>query len=160
MTSFGPTTAPTYNRVPITFRYLKDEELATQEFQLLAKKMDVNVANRLLSRADSDELAVGELIGLVARYMDNKDGVPLQWMPRQLAPKPDEDPPVKRFRGPDGEIYDWEYAESFLDPEQGSSRRRWLHLMNDDDEASVEDTSLVGLLEFLVELAGKDHTPA
>jgi hypothetical protein len=158
---FGPTEAPTFNRVPFEFSYLRDETLETQTFNLLAKPMDISAANIVLRQSNSadDSQVIPALLNLIAKYMDDKDGTGARWAPVELPAKPGEDPPVRRFRGPDGKLHAWSKAETFLAPERGSSRRRWVALM-DDDDASVDENSLVKLLQFLVEVAGKGHTRA
>ena len=160
--SFGPTEVPEYRRIPIAFHYLRDEDqVETQTFHVLDKDMDMNAANRMLRRIqDSEAEAFAGLVELIGKYMDDKDGTGATWQPVEMPPKKGEDPPVKRFRGPDGKIHPWAKAEGFLALRAGSSRRRWLHLMNEDEGASVEQNTLIKLLEFLMELAGKDRTRA
>lgn len=157
---FGPTTAPKYKRIPFEFSYLRDEVVEKQTFQLLDKTLDINAANAVLAAATSDTRALPALIGLVTKYMDDKDGTGLRWEPVEVGAKKTEDPPVKRFRGPDGKLHEWAKAETFLRPEAGSSRRRWVQLMEHDDDASVDQEALVKLLEFVVEVGGKDRTRA
>lgn len=159
---FGPTEAPKYRRIPFEFAYLRDETVESQSFNLLAKPMDIGVANRMLSQSkgDNEAEAIPALIALIAKFMDDKDGTGARWKPVELPPKKNEDPPVKRFRGPDGKLHEWAESAAFLELAAGSSRRRWLHLLIEDEECSVDVDALVKLLEFLVEIAGKGHTPA
>lgn len=162
MPRFGPTAGPKYKRIPFLFSYLRDEEVEEQRFQLLAKPMDIASANRVLnqSKGDNEAEAIPSLIGLITKFMDDKDGTGARWKVVELPPKKGEDPPVKRFRGPDGKPHEMIDAPMFLELKNGSSRRRWLHLMLEDEECSVDVDALVKLLEFLVEVAGKDHTRA
>ena len=159
---FGPTEAPRYKRIPVEFSYFRDENLESQTFQVLDKRVDVNAANQMLQRTKGgDADAFSGLVTLIGKYMDDKDGTGAKWKPVELAPKKtDSADAPRRFRGPDGKIYPWDKAEAFLEVPSGSSRRRWLYLMNEDDEAAVEEDTLVKLLEFLMELAGKDRTLA
>ena len=159
--SFGPTVAPKYNRVPVKFSYLRDEDVETQTFQVLDKDLDIGTANLVLAQGKNEDTseALPALVGLITKYMDNKDGTPVRWAPVELAAKKNEDPPVKRFRGPDGKLHEWSKAEDFLKSEKGSSRRRWL-LLVEDDEVSVDVEALLKLMEFVVEVAGKDRTRA
>lgn len=158
---FGPTTVPRFKRVPFEFTYLRDEELETQTFQLIAKPMDMGSANSIMRKAngEDDSLVIPALFNLIAKYMDDKDGTGARWRPVEAPPKKGEEPPVKRFRGPDGKLHEWAKAEAFLQPERGSSRRRWIALMEDEDTA-VDEQTMVKLLEFVMEIAGKDHTRA
>lgn len=158
---FGPTETPTFDRVPFEFAYLRDETLETQRFRLIVKPMDMSAANMILRKADGgdDSKIIPSLLNLIAKYMDDKDGTGARWQPVELPAKKGEEPPVKRFRGPDGKLHEWAKADTFLQPEKGSSRRRWIALM-DDDDTSVDENSLVKLLEFVMEIAGKGPTRA
>lgn len=161
--SFGPTEAPVYNRKPFVFRYFRDEEVESQRFNLINKPLDMGTANRLMKRvgADEDEKALPEIIGIVAKHMDDKDGTPVNWDPNKsiLSPKKG-DPDTVRFRGPDGKIYPMEHADSFLADDKGSSRKRWLYLMNEDEGAAVTDSALKALLDYVVEIAAQRPTRA
>lgn len=161
--SFGPSEIPSYKRVPIDFRYLRDEKIETQRFQVIAKTMDIGAANRvmrLVASSGADDTAEGQalisMVSMIGKFMDNKDGTPANWAPVELPRKKNEadDAPL-RFRAPDGRIHPMDKAPDFLAVQAGSSRKRWLHLMNEDEDAAVEMDDLVKLLEFLVELAGK-----
>lgn len=66
---------------------------------------------------------------------------------------------VRKFRGPDGQLYPLSEAERFLKPEAGSSRRRWRALMEEDDDAVVDGEALGKLFEWLVGLAAGRPTP-
>lgn len=160
MPSFGPDAAPTYRRIPFRFSYLRGEDLEAQTFQFLAKPLDMSSANRLmLGLTVNQEQALPEIIGLIAKYMDNKDGTPHGWTPVEMSPKKD-DPDTQRFRGPDGKIHPMDKAGDFLALERGSSRKRWLHLMHEDDYASVDIESIKKLTEFIVEIAAMRPTHA
>lgn len=161
--SFGPSEVPNYKRVPIEFRYLRDEEIETQRFQVIAKTMDIGAANRvmqLVATAEHDASAEGQvllsMVSMISKFMDDKDGTPTNWRPVELPRKKNDaaDAPL-RFRGPDGRIHPMDKAAAFLDIKAGSSRKRWLHLMDRDEEATVDIDALAKLLEFLMELAGK-----
>lgn len=160
---FGPTEVPDYKRIPITFRYLRDEVVETQQFNMLDKAVDVGATNRLLNRANSggDAEAFAGMITLLAKYMDDKDGTGSRWQPVELEPKKTDGPDApKRFRGPDGKIHAWDKADEFLKIQNGSSRRRWLHLMNEDDDTTVDLDTIQRLMEFAMEISGKDRTRA
>lgn len=158
--SFGPSVVPRYARIPFAFSYFRDDQVETQQFNLLDKKMDMGSATRMMRlQGDDTGRVVPDIIAIIAKHLDDKDGTPAAWKPIQVPAKKD-DPDVIRFRGPDGKLYPMEKAPVFLDLARGSSRKRWLHLMNVDEDAAVEDTSLVKLVEFVTEVAAKHPTHA
>lgn len=60
------------------------------------------------------------------------------------------------FRGPDGRIYaldDQDAVDRFTSIENGSSRRRWDHLMGADEDADVQFADLMDLLRWVIGLA-------
>lgn len=162
----GPTKAPAKApRVPFTFAYLRDDEVEEQEFRVIQKSPDMGTLNRLAGLADQDEATMMSKLPVItralAKMLDNSDGVKAGWKPTPLPAKDDdEESQAPRFRGPDGEIYEWEYAESFLAVDQGSSRRRFLHLMLEDDEAEVDSSDINQLTKFVMETASGRPTPA
>lgn len=161
--SFGPTEVPDYKRVPIDFRYFRDETIESQRFQVVVKTMDIGAANRVMrlvsSSGDSvpaDGQAFISMMSMISKFMDNADGTPANWEPVPLPRKKNEPEGAPlRFRAPDGRIHPMDKAPDFLAHGAGSSRRRWLHLINEDEDATVELEALTKLLEFLMELAGK-----
>lgn len=163
--SFGPTSAPRYRRIPIKFSYVRDETVESLELNLLDKAMDMGIASKVLARVEQDDNRVlTEMIQLVTKYLDNKDGTPYRWEPDEMAPKkgPNDVEPVRRFRGPDGRIHVWtdESVAKFKDPAKRSSRAKWLHLMNDDDDATVDAESIQELIKYIMEVGAKRPTPA
>ena len=89
----------------------------------------------------------------IAKMIDNTDGIPANWEPTALPQQPgDERPAVFRVPwGADkGVMLPMENAEAYLGTEVHSSRRRWLDLMERDDDAIVEFTDLTELFEWLI----------
>lgn len=89
----------------------------------------------------------------IAKMIDNTDGIPAGWEPKALPQAAgDERPPVFRVPwGADkGELVPVENADAYLESEVHSSRRRWLHLMEEDDDAVVEFKDLSEVFEWLV----------
>lgn len=164
MRSFGPKgqTLPPAERVPFEFTVLRDEEPETHEFRAKVIIDASGLAHMFHANQESPERSLVGLFRIIARLIDNKDGVPAQWEPTPL-PLPKEVKEAEeaqlKFRGPDGEIYPMAEAVQFTAFEAGSSRRRWLHLMEKDDEVYVREGDLLELFKYLVTLAGKDRTP-
>jgi hypothetical protein len=72
----------------------------------------------------------------------------------QAVEQDDDLPPS--YRGPDGVIYPFSDAEKlawFNDPKNGTSRRRWLHLIFDDDGAVLDLSVLVNLAKDMIAAA-------
>jgi hypothetical protein len=158
--SFGPTVAPKYDTAPITVSYIRGGEIEVQTFNIIVKPIDMGTAFRLmLAGAVNDATALPSMIRLIGQYMVNHDGVSATWEYKPLAPKPDE-PEISRFRAPNGKFLPVEKAEQFTDPAKGSSRRRWLHLMNVDEDAEIQQETITDLLKYLTEVAANRPTPA
>jgi hypothetical protein len=89
----------------------------------------------------------------IAKMVDNSDGIPANWEPKALDQDEDDERPAM-FRvpwGPDkGSLIPMENAPAYLDSEVHSSRRRWLYLMEKDDDAVVEFSDLTELFEWLI----------
>lgn len=160
MPSFGPTVAPVYNVAPIQVNYIRNGAVETQEFTVLDKPIDIGTALRLLlAGAISDANALPGMIRLIGQHMANDDGVPATWEFKEMPSKKDE-PDVIRFRAPTGKILPVEKASEYTDPTKGSSRRRWLYLMNEDESAEIEIETIQGLLKYVTEVAAKRPTHA
>lgn len=89
----------------------------------------------------------------IAKMVDNSDGIPANWEPTPISQqKDDERGPV--FRVPwgvdKGSLVPMENADAYLDSEVHSSRRRWLDLMERDNDAIVEFSDLMALFEWLI----------
>lgn len=89
----------------------------------------------------------------IAKMIDNYDGIPAGWEPTPL-PQAEGDERGTVFRIPwgsdKGTLVPMENADAYLSSEVHSSRRRWLHLMEQDDDAVVEFSDLSELFEWLV----------
>lgn len=89
----------------------------------------------------------------IAKMIDNTDGIPANWDPVPL-PQEEGDERPQVFRVPwgvdKGSLVPMENADAYVDGEVHSSRRRWLELMERDDDAIVEFSDLSELFEWLV----------
>lgn len=86
---------------------------------------------------------------LIRRMLINTDGTPAKW-----APQPVGDGQVY---GPDGTPITPEEAEALAAFDAGSSRRRWIQLMEHDDDVTVELEQIMELFELLTSMAGGDR---
>jgi len=96
---------------------------------------------------------------MMSRMLRDDDGVPAQWVPEPL-PKPGNAGAnwQPKFRGPDGKLYTMDKAPQFTEPAKGSSRRRWDHMMFEDDGVTVDIEVIGEILEDLVAVAAERPT--
>lgn len=89
----------------------------------------------------------------IAKMVDNNDGIPAGWTPEPLAQaEGDERAPMFRVPWGDdkGALVPMKDADAYLESEVHSSRRRWLYLMEQDDDAVVEFSDLSEVFEWLI----------
>jgi hypothetical protein len=186
--SFGSKVAPApAAREPFEFTFMRDDEPEVHQFQARAVTDAAGVAATLAVAERHPEQAFPRMLRMIGTMLDNKDGTPAKWEPVALKHpgKPDpsvaehdaerdhlqaqldewerradagDDDYVTKFRGPDGQLHPMDRAARFLEFEAGSSRRRWFHLMNEDDEITVDAKELTKLFEWLVGLAANRPT--
>lgn len=137
--------APTHTFAMI---YIRDGVEERHEF--LARPamgwQDVRGLVPLLGGADDglSEHAVRVIERLIRRVIANDDGTPEKWVPNVVD---------GHFTDPSGDHTPIELLPAYEAFEAGSSRRRWVHLMEHDDEVTVEPDQIVELLNDLVEVA-------
>lgn len=184
MKSFGApkSNTPPARREPFEFTFMRDEEPETHVFQARAVTDMAGLSNLLTSARRDPEQALPGILAMIAKLLDNKDGTPAKWEAKMVTPPrldrvdimTDDDPErmlpvaeyveqlddaqVRKFRGPDGALHPFEEADRFLVFEAGSSRRRWLYLMNEDDELNVEAQPIIELFEWMAGLAANRPT--
>lgn len=68
----------------------------------------------------------------------------------------DEEEPEPQFLAPDGTVHPMRDAAKYLDPGAASSRRRWVELMDGDNDLTVKANTIMKLWQWLVsESAGR-----
>lgn len=174
MKSFGGNRVA-LRREPFELTYLDaNEEEQLVSFRVLPRVSGGDIAGIMHSMKNDPSSSVQRLIRLLSKVMDNKDGeVPAQWKPVLLTeedsprgrpgpPTPEGDPEsasVSRppsYRGPDGEIYpfsDEAQLAEWNDQKLWTSRRRWVYLMEEDDDAVVELEDIQAIAEWVIGLA-------
>lgn len=161
MRSFGPKKKGKAERVPFSFTVVRDDVEEAHEFQAVAATDTTGMAKVLHAVKADPASALPHMINMVARMCDNRDGTPDRWEPKPLPARDDDDAeerPERMFRSPDGDILPMSESAQFLEPEKGSSRRRWRALM--DDDVIVDLDALTDLFEYLVSLgAGRPTRP-
>jgi hypothetical protein len=86
---------------------------------------------------------------LIGRSLDNTDGTPEKWKPTVVD---------RHFTAPNGDHTPAELLAGFESFDAGSSRRRWVHLMEVDDDITVEPDQIVELMADLLEAAANRPT--
>lgn len=109
--------------------------------------------------------SVDLLVKLISKTLDDKDGTPATWSPVQLPAPPElrqvelDDTHRPKFRGPDGELYEMEHAEKFSGFAAGSSRRRFLAVVGDQDR-TVQAEDLSAIVKDLIAVSAGRPTDA
>lgn len=162
MKHFGPTSTAPVPREPFTLTVMRDDEPEDHQFNARAMTDVTGLATVLTLGDKHAEKAIGGVMRIIAKMLDNKDGVSASWRPEVL-PEPDDAPEdfTPQFRNPSGELEDFtpENTARYTRFEAGSSKRRWLYLVEEDDEATVDEGQLMRLFGWLMGLAGKGRGP-
>lgn len=150
--------------------YDDDEERA---FQFTARPAaltaDMLQMVRSAGRKDADDINIERIIPMMRKLIVNNDGlVKAGWEPtpvdaddeRRLAyPESAMDDPM--VEGPDGHLYfadDQDMRTKWADPSNWTSRRRWVELIEKDDNLLVYAEDLMGVMKWLVAEAGQRPT--
>ena len=144
-------------RESFTFGVLRGDEIVTHQFTALLGKIDAGGLITALRAVEADDgaKAASAYYRTIARVIDNSDGIPYGWKPEALPKAPGViDNRPDSFRVPygaaKGEIWAMDKAEDYLASEVHSSRRRWLHLMEDDEDAIVDFEDLNKIFEWII----------
>lgn len=142
----------------------RDDEKETHEFTAAPRVGAGDVLRMLLADDDKPERQLEVLAKTLAKSITDKDGeVNSKWKPEELKrpePAPRDqwemshgqvrDEPgaefVPSYRGPDGRIYpfsDTETMNRWMDKSRWTSRRRWLHVLMEDEDVYVKLSTLL-----------------
>lgn len=168
MKTFGTHKSAPPVREPFELQYLsEDGEPRTFAGQVAAKSNGLQLTAIAHMIRTEDEGALDRIMTMLLKQMDDKDGlIGVKWEATPL-PKPvdlDEDELAEwepSYRGPDGVIYpfsDKKQLSRWEDQETWSTRRRWLHLMHEDDDAVIKVEDLMAVLEWAIGLAADRPT--
>jgi hypothetical protein len=86
---------------------------------------------------------------LIRRSLANNDGTPEKWEP---------DIVDGHFTAPNGDHTPEELLPGFMAFDAGSSRRRWVQLLDHDDDITVDPEQIIELMADLLE-AASDSRP-
>lgn len=167
------TRQPKAPREPVEFGYMRDDEFETIKLQAVLALDAAGMRRTLLASQRESADVLDALFSTVAKMLDNTDGVPAGWRPvilrRAQGGATTEDAELavdeeQSFRVPfgddKGKIKPVSELAQYLDPEMGSSRARWNHLINVDEGAVVDAADVTRLFEQLVGAAAKRPTGA
>lgn len=182
--TFSKKKAPV-ERVPFDFEVVRGGETEKIRFHA-TKSVDMAAVARITG---GNTNAVGGMLRVIMKAIDDTDGTPLTWqpIPVQIARygggwMPESELPdlrvpsvnadglvtgtadddvdiVPGFRGPTGAYHPMSEAPLFLEESSGSSRRRWVHMINDDDDVTIDSEDITALFEWVVSLAAGRPTP-
>lgn len=140
---------------PFTFGVHRSSGYAALEFNARMGKLHSGGLIGALMAAERNDAsnAAQAYYMTIAKMVDDRDGIPAAWEPVPLPQSPgDQRPPSFRVPWGDrqGELRPMEEAADYLENTPHSSRRRWLHLMEKDQDAVVQFDELSKLFEWMV----------
>lgn len=143
----------------------RDDERETHEFTAAPRVGAGDVLRMLLADEEHPERQLEVLAKTLSKSITDKDGeVNSKWKPEELkrpesAPSNQwemshglvrDDGPVhereRAYRGPDGNIYpfsDTAAMDRWMDKSRWTSRRRWLHILMEDEDVYVKLSTLL-----------------
>jgi len=138
----------------------------------------VSKINILAAKDSTAVEALTHVKNAIRAMMDDSDGTPTDWTPTQLPPEaavqanelaawPDEDPVMEvegmqivgalddeeaepQFLSPQGTVHPMRDARKFMEFEAGSSRRRYVELMDGDNNLTIKPKTLMKVWQWLI----------
>jgi hypothetical protein len=132
--------------VEFSVAFVRDDVEEIHEFAARPKASYNDLIGMVKYGADEDPRAITFLSRMIRRSLLDSDGTPAKWKPSVHD---------DHFTDPDGNHTHVDDLPTFLAFEAGSSRRRWVHLMEYDDEVEVEEDQISGVLKYLTEAAAE-----
>lgn len=184
---FGGTRVPPVPE-EIELEVERDGQVEIERFVILPRVSAGDALGAMSAFKSGDTAALTRLDGMLTRVMSDSDGqVKASWKmealteayrgangptpvpsQRELERLPEHErdfiernkmPP--HYRGPDGVLYpvsDEDTAAKWKDPRNGTSRRRWRWLLDEDDTAHIELSDLMALTQYVMERAADRPT--
>lgn len=169
----------------MTFRD-KDEKEVAHDFRTVVRMDAAGLKRALKDMREDPETGLTVMFDVIAGQLDDTDGVPDKWapIPHRLAPTwpgqpetptpvyepipfPDDDqvrevPESAVFTvpyGPElGRWLTWSRSEEYTTHVAGSSRRRWVDLIDNHDDLAVELDDITALFQWMIGLAANRPT--
>jgi len=138
----------------------------THEFKAIPRTSYGDMIGIVKNQNDDPGRSLAYLDRMIRRLLVDTDGTPEAWKPEIKTQGPvaakkgaDPDGPVEYFIDPDGKRQSPDELPKFFAFEAGSSRRRWAHLLQHDDDVEIEIDQVTDLFEWLAsEAAGQRPT--
>lgn len=139
--------------IPFAMIFIRDGLEERHEFTARPSMgwQDVRGLVPLMGGGNDDKVtqqAIRVIDRLVRRVLANDDGTPEKWRPYIVD---------GHFTAPNGDHTPEELLPGFETFEAGSSRRRWTHLMEVDDDITVEPDQIIELMTDLMEESAGDR---
>ncbi len=130
--------------VEFTVEFTRDDEPETHTFRARPRFTYKRMNEAAKASSLGGAAAVLRFEKMIRPSLLDTDGTPAKWVPI-----------VKdgEFEDPTGEMRDVADIASYLEANAGSSKRRWAHLMDDDDELEVTIEEIVKVYELMVTAA-------
>lgn len=129
-----------------TVTFLRDGEDEPHTF-LARPEFDYKIMYQAVTAGSKNgPMAIKRFENMIRPSLLDDDGVPSKWQPERT----DDG---NHFTDPDGNQRPIDDLPSLLAPDAGSSRRRWRHLMDEDDELRIRTEEVVRFYEVLIEAA-------
>ncbi len=146
---FGPSTAPAVpiDDVSISVGFRRDGVEEVHEFTARPQLTYADTVGLIREQRRGGAQVLPYMDRVIRRSLRDDDGTPASWTP-EIADGGFVDP--AGVRRP---IVELDKVQA-----DGSSRRRWVHLMEDDDEVTVEFEQIMELFEYLAGEAGQRPT--
>lgn len=150
------------------------DDLPTHEFTMIFVRDGVNEEHEFTARprlgwgdiaallpvagggGEGSTQALKQIDRLIRRSLVDNDGTPEKWQPRVVTP--DDEYAEPWFTAPNGDHCPLDLLPGFEAFDAGSSRRRWVHLMERDDDVTIEPEQIMDLVNDLMEVASERPT--
>jgi hypothetical protein len=140
--------SPAIAIVDFEVEFIRDEVPETHAFRARPDITYGDMVELKRHENDSNGKVLPVLDRIIRRSMLNTDGAKTGWAPAVKDGK---------FVAPDGKEHPVEDLPKFTSHEAGSSRRRWIELI-ESDSAYVDFETVMSLFEYLAEEAGRRPT--
>ncbi|MGH8571850.1 MAG: hypothetical protein ACREX8_04635 [Gammaproteobacteria bacterium] len=125
-----------------TITFVRDGREETHEF-VAKPRVQFGDMMGMVQFGENNSRALSAMDRLIRRSLVDDDGTPARW-----APTVDDE---GCFTAPDGDRRPESELGAVEAFDAGSSRRRWAHLMDDDDDVEIELEQVAELMQWLAE---------